>query len=151
MKKRLITYTKIGFILVISYFIAGGANEGLFRDNTPRLQADIPERTMQGLRMTWNQTSYIVASLFNQESGVSPQEQQRVVREVETAEDNELAEESYTPLIKGVSAKETDGYNYVVVRDGEVEWKEYTITIDGEQLKIKVPAGQDLPPSHVLQ
>lgn len=52
----------------------------------------------------------------------------------------------YKKIYQGVYAITTNQYSGIEVREGEVEWQEYTFVVNGKEIKLSVPKSMN-PPS----
>ncbi len=52
---------------------------------------------------------------------------------------------------KGIYAKSTADASYTIVKEAEVAWKIYEFDIRGRTIKIKIPAGEELPTKAMVE
>lgn len=57
----------------------------------------------------------------------------------------------FTPISKGIYAQDLNKGTYILIKENEVEWIEYTFNIKGKKIKIKVPKGEPPPEEKLLE
>jgi len=64
---------------------------------------------------------------------------------------SQINKNNFIPINKGVYASDLKKGNYLLIKENEVEWVIYTFTINGKEIKIKVPKGEPTPHQKVLE
>lgn len=132
--------TRIAFVLIFSYFMAGLLNNELFINDSPLVR-----KNLSGY-ISWRVGSMVfegkktIANLIipsKRETSKERNEAEKVI----VAAMEKVKDKPMIPVSKGVYAQ-TDGETVVkTVMIDEVEMIEHTFVIDGETIKIRVPAG----------
>lgn len=167
-------YLKIFLLLGVAYIISEFSINNVFLVNSPRLNPFFARNMVNKINNSWSKTGNFVASLnpfsslnfrlFNNQglsnrqnlqpssiSGFQPSVQ--MIANVKNSP-QEIINALALPLTKvssGVYAGENDGVKIYEVRLNEVEYLEYTFTIKGKEIKIKVPKGQTPPSQEIVE
>jgi hypothetical protein len=64
---------------------------------------------------------------------------------------SQINKNNFIPINKGVYATDLKKGNYILIKENEVEWVIYTFSINGKEIKIKVPKGEPTPNQKVLE
>ena len=64
---------------------------------------------------------------------------------------SQINKNNFIPINKGVYASDLKKGSYLLIKEKEVEWIIYTFTINGKEIKIKVPKGESIPNQKVLE
>lgn len=142
-KRFLITYSKLGAIMLVSFFLASFLNEEVFVNNSPKVRNNLPEHLA-------GRGQEFIASLPFIGTGGSKTSSQ-IAKQAEETVNGSLKDIPFSQVAKGVSAKENDELKYTIIKDNEVEWIEYTFMVKGKEVKIKVRAGAEPPPKERIE
>ena len=142
MKKRVVLYTKLFFIFLISFVSASLLNNEVFVANSPQIRdnlgAHIASRFQQipqegvniaGLFMTNDQKNQQKDQLAEGLSGENAPELPAMQR-----------------VTTGVYAGERDESQYLMILEEERQYKQYFVTIDGRQVIVEVPVDREVDP-----
>jgi hypothetical protein len=133
MDKKL--YVKILLALVLSFGLVKVVSQQVFIADTPKIQPNLAQ----------NWTSNIKSFAYKKsDNSVAVGQTTKPVNEA-------LATAPTKELIKGVYAREDKNVKQIIIRDNEIVYTEYTFTINGKEIKIKVPQGEEPPPKEVLE
>ncbi|GEM_PF-2704113 len=123
-------YSKILIALVLSFLVSSVAIKEVFVANSPKIREDLP-----------SYLAFRITDLFEQKTAIAKKQLQET-----PPPQQQLQSVSFQVLFKGVSAKSNTTTTYTVIKEGEVEWVEYTFHLnDGREIKIKVPKGEKPP------
>jgi len=122
MAKKLLFFSKITVALVFSLCIVRLFSTELFVENTPEVRTDIASRA-----------------------------QGRVMALIGSNVKEKLKDKPLVPLTKGIYAKENNEVRYTEMKLDEIEMVEYVFNVNGKEIKIHVPKGQNPPPKYVLE
>jgi len=125
MKQKIATYIKILVGLGMAYIFSVLLMSSVFENNSPLIRNDIPSRI---------QDRYI--ALLG-----------KPMVDVEKA----LKDVPSIPVSKGVYAKQKGNVVYTEIKLNEIEMIEYTFTVKGKEIKIRVPKGQSPPTKDFLE
>jgi hypothetical protein len=131
MKKTL--YIKIGMGIFAAFMVAKGINSEVFVANSPQVRPHLGTYMANQVKSAIGDSKVGLASLFN----LLPEQK--------------LKNLPLDSIAKGVYAKSNQTNSYTLIKDNEVEWREYTFIIKGKEVKIKVPQGQQPPPQELLE
>lgn len=125
----------MGAIMLFALFVSGVIKEELFINNSPTFRPHLRNYLIARIQGIGGSGIDMMA-LFKGKPSQND--------EIAASTDAQVAERLGTiPLkavSKGVYAKEDEKIKYTEVREGEVEWRVYTVRIKGKDVAIKVPA-----------
>ena len=131
-------YIKIFLALVIAFTAIYGLSKSVFLANSPRIN---PQFLTQSSLFLKNLTAKKSGIIYNSsKSKPFVQAKDQLSTSVKEALDASLKETS-----KGVYAGEKNNIKIYKFKQSEIEWIEYTFTVNGKQVKIKVPKDQEKP------
>lgn len=134
-KQKILTYLKMGVLMLFALFVSGVLKQEIFLNNTPSIRPQLGNYLLARMKGIGNSGINMMAYF---------QKKPTVNDEIAASTDQQVAQRlENIPLkivSKGVYAKEDDKIKYTEVREDEVEWRVYTVTIKGKEVKIKVPA-----------
>lgn len=139
---------KIVIALALSLFFSGFIKKELFISNTPYLKQPLNEYFAMKIRDLNSSTSGIVASLFNKKTSTGK------IASYGQFTKNNMAKVDSQPLIKlgiGVYAQNKENVTRITIKKDEIEWVEYTFTLNNKPLKIRIPKGSQPPTQDVLE
>lgn len=152
-KKKLIRYSKILVTFALSFFIAGTLNNEIFIANSPQIREDVGSHLVARARSIMSGNAQFVANIFNpyNSDNLSDEQKEKISTEFARQTAEKLQNAPLKAVSKGVYAKEDEDISYTEIRLGQVTWREYTLTIDGEVVKIRIPADGQQPSVEELQ
>ena len=118
-------YLKIFFLLSVAYIISNFFIKNIFLANSPKLNPFFVQNMFAKKTITPNNNTY----------------------------SQNIEEALNVPLKKvsqGVYAGEKNNIKVFEIRTGELEYLEYTFKVNGKEVKIKVPKGQEAPSPEVM-
>lgn len=142
-------YFKIVLILIISFIITGFFKNNVFIANTPKINSNFPKNLIAKTESLFFKTKNLLANLFinKKESELAglkiPSQFQKTY--------NEMEKIPFKLVANGVYAKAKDNLIVTEIRINEVEWVEYSLNINGKQVRIKVPKGESPPPQTAVE
>ncbi|MFA6016816.1 MAG: hypothetical protein WC744_01885 [Patescibacteria group bacterium] len=154
-------YIKIFLVFTVAYLISSFSIENLFLAKSPKINPYFGQNMMAKATGLLNKTKNLVAFRinlpnFSNTGGTINNNQPSALTNQESALtltkkiDNALQ----TPLSKisqGVYAGERDGIRVYEIRTGEIDYLEYTFTVNGKEIKIKVPKDQSPPSQQTME
>jgi len=143
---------KILLVLIFSFLIANLVITSVFIAGTPKINPFFAQNLVAKMnnilpKFNQKQQSPQLASQSNQllltpaifnKSGTTQQE--TIPQEV-----NNVINNSMKKVTTGVYAGERDGTEVYQVKTNEISYNEYTININGKEVKVRVPEGEKLP------
>lgn len=136
-------YLKIIGILVLSFIISTLLNGSVFMKNTARIRPNLGKIIISKIVSVPTFLSQIplpsfkLPAIFNQTqpSGQPPS----------------IENSSLSKISQGVYAEKNNTTSYTLIKEKEIDWKEYSIEIKGSVVKIRVPAGENAPTAEMIQ
>lgn len=65
--------------------------------------------------------------------------------------DKPIIESSLSRISQGIYAEKNSSTSYTLIKENEVEWKEYSLNIRGTKVVIRVPKDENVPSSDIIQ
>jgi hypothetical protein len=125
---------KILLIMLFAYGIMNVMSEEVFIAGTPQIRPNLDKH----LAYRWSELTrgnvQFIAEMFDNRTP-----------------EQKLENVPLHELTKGVYAKGEKNYSYTVIKKGEVEWIEYTFNVNGKEVKIKVPKGEQPPAQEMVE
>jgi hypothetical protein len=137
-KAKILTYLKMGVLMVFSLFVSGILNQEIFLNNSPVIRPHVGTyliARVQNLGRGAGSGGNFFASLFNKGKAndeVSQHIDQQVAQRLQSI--------PLKAVSKGVYAKEDDQIKYVEVHTDEMTYREYNVTIKGREYKLRIPS-----------
>lgn len=123
---------KISLAIIITLFVVRFLNSSVFIAETPQIRPDVGSVVTMSFSKLFDSVTVPLAQLFNHRSAQQIEQQFAAIPFKKTA--------------TGVYAKEMGNQTYIVVKGEEITWHEYTTTVNGKQVTVKIADG-DTPPS----
>jgi len=126
-------YGKMIIVFLLALFLANVGGNDVFIANTPNLRPNLGRHFLAKLNSLNQNTRLFIAKALNR------------------LPEQKLKDIPLQQFTKGVYAKEEGKYSYTVVHENEVDWIEYTFVVNGKNIKVKVPQGQEPPTQELLE
>ena len=142
-------YLKIFLLLIAVFVISDFSIKNVFIAQSPKLNPFFAQNMIAKINNLWSKTISFIA--FKNVPTQSPAPSSVVAFNSNNVPKN-VVEALSAPLTKvsqGVYAGEKNGIKVFKIKLGELEYLEYTFTVNGKEVKIKVPKGQK-PPSQKI-
>ncbi len=171
MKKYLKIFLLLGAAYIISYF----SIKNIFLAESPRINPFFAQNMMAKVNNFWSKTTNFIAfksarnnglnnqsnkpSTINNSNNFNFQNQAKTptVIPVVVQRNNlpqDVLDALQAPLTKvsqGVYAGEKNDIKVIEIRTDEIDYLEYTFTVNGKEIKIKVPKGIEPPSQGVVE
>ena len=135
MKIKLI-YIQIFTALFIGFIASRILIKNVFIANTPRIQSDFVSSAKNLFALLLSGGRYSISKLSDAES-----------QQMDAMAKSNLLR----PLTKGIYAAEDAKRTYMIVKENEVEWMEYSYVVKGKTVKIRVPRGATAPTQDTVE
>lgn len=144
MIKTIKKYISLLMIMGVSLFISNVFVKSVFVGESPRMLPHPEQRLMQGLQ---NNAAYI-ARIFNpslkqKSNSASSESLTALIKKMENVPVQQIA--------KGTYAKTSEGVTIQIIKLDEITYKEYTYQVNGKEIKIRVPEGQEVPTQDMVE
>jgi len=131
--------------MTVSLLISSFLVNTIFIGDSPRLLPHPEQQLMRGLQ---NNASYVAMminpSLKQKMNGSSPTESlTALMKKMENVPMQQIA--------KGTYAKSNEGVTINIVKLDEMLYKEYIYHVNGKEIKIRVPEGQEVPSQDMVE
>lgn len=127
-------YIKILIALVLSFATATLLKREVFIADTPKVKPDLQERLVARIKDARKGNLEFIGQIFD------PRTLEQKLQNVPLQQ-----------LTKGVYAKSKGNISYTEIKQGQVEWREYSFVVDGKTVKIRVPKGESPPPQESVE
>ncbi len=163
-------YLKLLLILTISFIISDFSIKNLFLAQSPKFNPFFVSNTIAKVNNFWLKTKNFIASInffprinFQNTSNITNNQitNNQLNNQQNNFQPNNFAfsESQINDILKaplkkvsqGVYAGEKNGYKIYEIRTGEIEYIEYTFNVNGKEVKIKVPKGEEPPSQEVVE
>ena len=138
-------YFKIIGIMFLSFIISSFLNGSVFIKNTSRIRPNLGKVIVSKISSVSTFLSQIQIPLPSFQLPSFTKQSQPDIADITTSTS------SLPQISKGVYAEKNNTTAYTLIKEKEVEWKEYSIEINGTALKIKVPPDDPAPTSEMMQ
>jgi hypothetical protein len=128
-------YLKIGIALLLAFLVSKGLNEDVFFANGPHIRPNL--------------RGYYISKAENSILGKVPL-LANVLYNLKTPSEK-LEKLPLLQISKGVYAKEHNNVYYTEIHLNEMTFREYTFTINGKPMKLRVPVDQTPPTQQELE
>ncbi len=118
--------------LIIAYFIATMLHSTLFIGSSPKIDKYFADKIKRSVWMAFTKAG---------------REEKQKINSVEQLATSGM----FNQIAPGVKAAQNENGTYVIISMGDVQYQEYTFTVHGKPLKIRVPVGQEPPPMQTLE
>jgi hypothetical protein len=164
MKTPINRLPKIVLVMVISYLISNFSIKNVFIAESPKLNPFFVTNTIARVNNFWSKTGNFIASInlfpkfnlfnkTNQTAYNSTNNNQNMNNTayqpnsltLSKAQINSMIETPLKKISKGIYAGENDGYKVYKINTDELGYITYTFTIEGKEVKFKVPSDQQAP------
>lgn len=144
-------YLKIVLLLGTVFVISDFSIKNVFLENSPRLNPFIAQNMMEKINEFGSKTTSLIASkgnIFNflgatkSSFGLIKDLPQKTLAVMNTP---------LKQVRQGVYAGEMDNIQVYKIRSNEIDYLFYTFTINGKEVKIKVPKGVEPPSQEVVE
>lgn len=135
-------YFKIIGIMLMSFIISSFLNGSVFIKNTARIRPNLGKIIIGKISAVPTFLSQIPLPSFKLPSFSNKNP---------STPDQTVDTSSLPQISKGVYAEKNNTTAYTLIKEKEVDWKEYSIEIKGSVVKIKVPAGDQPPTAEMIQ
>ena len=142
-------YLKIFLLLIAVFIISDFSIKNVFIAQSPKLNPFFAQNMIAKVNNLWSKTINFIA--FKNVPTQSPTPSSVVAFNPNNVP-KDVVDALSAPLTKvsqGVYAGEKNGIKVYEIRIGELEYLEYTFTVNGKEIKIKIPKGQK-PPSQKI-
>ena len=151
-------YLRIFLILGVAYIISDFSINNVFLAQSPTVNPFFAQNTLAKVSIFWSKTTNFIAlrSPFKKSTSDIDSSSQPVTP-LPTKSQNtqmEFAEALSIPLTKisqGIYAGERNDMKVYQIKMNEIEYLEYTFNVNGKEIKIKVPKGEELPSQEVME
>jgi hypothetical protein len=155
-------YLKIFLLLGVAYIISYFSIKNIFLAESPRVNPFFVQNLIADASNFWNKSTSFFAfkntvPANNNFSNNYPTQAWAASSPIIATNLNNAPKDVISalsaPLNKisqGVYAGEKNDYKVFEVKTGELEYLEYTFNVNGKEVKIKVPKGQDPPSQNVV-
>ncbi len=140
---------KIVLVLILSLLTAQLLVQSVFIAGTPRTKPALISRSLTSIKELWTGGYQFLSGLFKKQSpsiATGP-----AISPLVTNPEQALKDVPFQTVAKGVYAKTNNTASYTLVKVNETTWKNYTFTIKGKTVTVKVPAGQNPPTDQQVQ
>lgn len=164
MKTLINRLQKIVLVMVISYLISNFSIKNVFIAESPKFNPFFVTNTIARVNNFWSRTGNFIASInlfpklnllnsTNQTANNPTNNNQNLNNigyqpnsfSLSKAQINSMIETPLKKISKGIYAGEKDGYKVYKINTDELGYITYTFTIDGKEVKLKVPSDQQAP------
>lgn len=142
MKKRIILYTKLLVIFVISFMSASVLNNEVFVADSPQIRDNVGAHIASRFQQI-PQEGINIAALF---MTTDQKNQQKTELAEGLSGENGPSLPAMQRVTTGVYAGEKEDSQYKMIIEEEREYKQYTVTIDGRQVNVRIPVEQEVDP-----
>lgn len=125
----------MGVLMLFALFVSGVVKEEIFINNSPTFRPHIGNYLLARVQGIGGQGVDLMAFIKGK-----PSQNDEIGASTDTQVAERLGTIPLKAVSKGVYAKEDEKIKYTEVREGEVEWRVYTVKIKGKDVTIKVPA-----------
>lgn len=142
-------YFKIVGAMVISFILSHVFIKEIFIGFSPRIRPNLPDYLAKKISTPLLFLSSVVSdgirSITKKNTNVSSLEGSPQVL-VQSLQDL-----PFNTIQKGVYGKEDGQITYILIKEKEVNWQEYNVSINGKNIKILVPKGEEQPSEKYLE
>ncbi|NTU73610.1 hypothetical protein HGB07_05605 [Candidatus Roizmanbacteria bacterium] len=136
--QKLKKYITIVGVMSVSFLFVTQVLNNIYIADTPQFRPDLPQYLAGIVNRVVTSPQKLLAALFGPKSQPINETERKIVA---GGFDNVLK-----PMSKGVYAGEIEGKKVVVVKDSEVEWVYYTLTLSsGKTISVRIPKGDSAP------
>lgn len=128
-----IFYAKILVVFVLTYFVSQLLTKEVFIAGSPKVRPNVGQYLVSRTKEIFSDTIQPLANLFYR----TPEDQLKNI--------------PLQTVAKGVYAKSDKNISYTLIKEGEVDWVEYSFIINGKEVKIKMPRGQKPLPKEIFE
>lgn len=133
-----ILLSKIILVLILSFFLSSLLIENVYIGYTPVIRKNLSNELIAKINAIFKNKNKIQNIIPEKNLNLSFYEK--------------INKNLFTPISKGVYAQPLEkGGEYILIKNEEIDWVEYTIVIKGKELKIKVPKGEKPPDQKMLE
>ncbi len=129
-------YFKILGAVIVGYYMAELFNKHIFLANTPKIRNNLADY----IASKFSESANLIVNVVKNKKNIST-----------FTFKEDLNKIPFETISQGVYAKGNGNITYVLIKTGEVEWLEYTFNINGKQIKIKVPKGENPPSQEIVE
>lgn len=143
-------------VMVIAYLISDFSIKNVFLAQSPKFNPFFVTNTIAKVNSFWSRTGNLIASInffpkFNFQNAPNTADDKLNTSQpnsfsLSEAQINNILEAPLKKVSKGVYAGEKDGYQVYKIDTDELGYITYTFIVNGKEIKVKVPSGQQ-PPS----
>lgn len=150
-------YLRIVVVLIIAYLISDTSVKNVFLGQSPKIDPLLVSKLAVKVNNFWSRSTNFIASIKLFPGSTTPPTKSPTAGQQENNfafTGNQIEEILQAPLKKvssGVYAGEKNNVQVYEVRSNEIDYLEYTFTVNGKEIKIKVPKDQQPPSQDVVE